>query len=172
MKNFIKEILVILTVIVCVVIYVEYFLIHDYIFTNRRLLFSTESSLFAFQTWHVAIFMMIVTLWIIFLIWQIFTQFRKLLRNYIFLFLTNLTLTGVLLTDNRQINEVVELSKGSEGWVIYPPLSALPQAMKSTTEYILTEEITWQLRVIQIILGCLCLFLVYRIYQNNRNVLN
>jgi hypothetical protein len=178
MKNFIKEIWVILTILIFSVFYVRYFLLHslwgmyDNLYAGLKLerLYSEDIKLI-FSTWKTLIPFIILVLWFLFLIWQIFTQFRKNLRNYILLFLTISVLGFIVYLNIHNLVEITQLAKGTNDWVIYPPLSALPQVTASVTNQEI-EEITWQLRGIEVILGCLCLFLVYRIYQNNRNILN
>jgi magnesium-transporting ATPase (P-type) len=172
MKNFIKEVIVILIVIVSVQVYTNYILLHGYWvnFGNKNPIYLSDERSLSFSTWHIALFFSVVFLIVIFLVWQIITQFKNTLRNSILLFLSFIIWAVVIYTDNQNVIETVEYSKGVEGWVIYPPLSALNDPLIPKIKDTLIEELTWQLRIIEIVLGCLCVFLVNRIYRQNRNV--
>jgi magnesium-transporting ATPase (P-type) len=170
MKNFIKELLVVISVIILVQIYSNYILFYDYWvkFENKKPPYFSTDVGFSFSTWHIALCFSIIFLLIIFFLWQIFTQFKKTLRNSILLFLSIIVLGFAIYIDNQNVIETVEYSKGAEGWVIYPPLSALGNPLIPKIKDTLIEELTWQLRGIEIVLACLCIFLVNKIYQHNQ----
>jgi hypothetical protein len=172
MKNFIKEVLVILTVLICSVIYTRYYLLYESFAVLKSNSVSFNTTNFIFDMWIIVLPYTVVILWVIFLTWQIFSLFKKIQRNYILLVLSIVVLGFVFYIDNPDIIEMIKYSKEDNDLVIYPPLSGLGEERQPPIRDILIDEFIKQLRGIEVILGCLCLFLVYRIYQNNRNVFN